>query len=90
MISPIRQALLHILKRHDVLAVVAGNRVHDGGGNDDHQKGHYEERIQSHNENMVRQFFAQSKRKFELLAMETLPTARYTRIGSTTSGMPWL
>src|SRR3990172_2435808 len=48
MIRSIHQALL-ITKRNDILAVVAGNRVHDGGGYDDRQQKDYENSIAGHN-----------------------------------------
>lgn len=38
MIRAIRRAQLHITNRDEIAAVIAGYRVHDGGGNDDHQK----------------------------------------------------
>jgi hypothetical protein len=75
---------MHIPKRNDVVAVVASYRVHNGGGNNDRQQGEYEERFQSHSAVMLHQFFVQSKLKF------VRALARQTRIGSTTSGMPWL
>lgn len=90
MISSIHQALLHSLKRNDIIAIIAGNRVHNGSGNNGHQKWQYEKNIQSHDGNMVRQFSEQSKLKFEKIGSWAQPIKCHTRIGSTTSGMPWL
>lgn len=63
MIHAICQALPHITKRNDILAVVAGNCIHDGSGDNNHQKGHYEESIQPHNAGMLRHIYAQIKNK---------------------------
>ena len=63
MIRSIRKALLHIPKRNNILAVIAGYRVHDGSGNNERQKGDYEENVQSHDGSMLRHFSTQRKRK---------------------------
>ena len=63
MIRSIRKALLHIPKRNDILAIIAGYRVHDGSGNNKRQKGDYEENVQSHDASMLRHFSTQRKRK---------------------------
>ena len=75
---------MYIPKRNDVIAIVASYRVHKGCGNNNRQQGYYEERFQSHNAVMLRQFFVQCKLKF------VRALVRQTRIGSTTSGIPWL
>ena len=48
MISSTRRALLHILKRHDILAVVTDGRIHDGGCYDKNGEGEYKKRIEPH------------------------------------------
>jgi hypothetical protein len=58
----IRKALLHIPTQGDI-AVVTGDRVHDGGSDNDDQKRAYEKCIQPHNVSMVRHFITQSKKK---------------------------